>query len=78
MVPNTRRLPRVLNLVKEYEIKGVIDHVLKFCDPYVADYQRFKAALLEADLPVLQLERDYSTSIEQLKTRVGAFFEMIH
>jgi benzoyl-CoA reductase/2-hydroxyglutaryl-CoA dehydratase subunit BcrC/BadD/HgdB len=77
MVPNVRRIPRVKNLVDEYNIKGVIDHVLKFCDPYVADYRRFKTALLEADIPVLQLERDYATSVEQLKTRLGAFIEMI-
>lgn len=77
MVPNTRRVPRVLKLVEEYEIKGVIDHVLKFCDPYVADMRRFKNALIDADIPILQLERDYATSLEQLKTRIGAFFEMI-
>ncbi|NVM54359.1 MAG: 2-hydroxyacyl-CoA dehydratase [Candidatus Helarchaeota archaeon] len=77
MVPNVRRLPRVLELIKEYNIKGVIDHILKFCDPYIADYKRFKESLQDAEIPVLQLERDYSTSLEQLKTRIGAFFEMI-
>ncbi len=77
MVPNVRRVPRVKKLIEEYQVKGVIDHILKFCDPYVADYRRFKNALLEDDVPVLQLERDYATSLEQLRTRIGAFFEMI-
>ncbi|NVM27263.1 MAG: 2-hydroxyacyl-CoA dehydratase [Candidatus Helarchaeota archaeon] len=77
MVPNVRRIPRVKKLIEEYNIKGIIDHILKFCDPYVADYRRFKNALLEDDIPVLQLERDYATSLEQLRTRIGAFFEMI-
>ncbi|MHA1132502.1 MAG: 2-hydroxyacyl-CoA dehydratase subunit D [Candidatus Helarchaeota archaeon] len=77
MVPNVNRVPRVKKLIEEYNINGVIDHVLKFCDPYVADYRRFKSALLDANIPVLQLERDYSTSVEQLKTRLGAFIEMI-
>jgi len=77
IVPNIRRVPRVKQLIEEYNIKGVIDHILKFCDPYVADYKRFKNSLLEEDIPVLQLERDYATSLEQLKTRIGAFFEMI-
>ena len=77
MVPNVRRVPRVLKLVKDYNIKGVINHVLKFCDPYVADRIRFKTALQAADIPVLELERDYATSLEQLKTRIGAFLEML-
>jgi benzoyl-CoA reductase/2-hydroxyglutaryl-CoA dehydratase subunit BcrC/BadD/HgdB len=77
MVPNVRRVPRVLKLVKDYNIRGVINHVLKFCDPYVADRIRFKTALQAADIPVLELERDYATSLEQLKTRIGAFLEML-
>jgi len=77
MVPNVRRIPRVMKLMKEFNIKGVINHILKFCDPYIADRNRFKEHLLEADIPMLELERDYSTSLEQLKTRLGAFFEMI-
>jgi benzoyl-CoA reductase/2-hydroxyglutaryl-CoA dehydratase subunit BcrC/BadD/HgdB len=77
MVPNVRRVPRVLKLVKDYNIKGVINHILKFCDPYVADRTRFKTALQAVDIPVLELERDYATSLEQLKTRIGAFLEML-
>ncbi|MFX1294231.1 MAG: 2-hydroxyacyl-CoA dehydratase subunit D [Promethearchaeota archaeon] len=77
MVPTIRRIPRVLKLVKEFKIRGVINHILKFCDPYIADRQRFKEAIIKAEIPVLDLERDYSTSLEQLKTRIGAFFEMI-
>lgn len=77
MVPNVRRIPRVLKLVKEFNIKGVINHILKFCDPYIAHRIKFKTDLQEADIPVLELERDYSTSLEQLKTRIGAFLEMI-
>ena len=77
MVPNIRRIPRVLKLVKEFKAKGVINHMLKFCDPYIAHRIKFKTSLQKADIPVLELERDYATSSEQLKTRIGAFLEMI-
>lgn len=77
MVPNVRRVPRVLKLIKEFNIKGVINHILKFCDPYIAHRIIFKTSLQDADIPVLELERDYATSLEQLKTRIGAFLEMI-
>ncbi len=77
MVPSIRRIPRVLKLVNEFKVKGVVNHILKFCDPYIADRRRFKQALTDAGIPVTDLERDYSTSLEQVKTRIGAFLEMI-
>lgn len=40
---------------------------------------RVSAALKEAGVPVLSLETDYAdTDAEQLRTRIGAFIEMLN
>ncbi|MHA1309853.1 MAG: 2-hydroxyacyl-CoA dehydratase family protein [Candidatus Helarchaeota archaeon] len=77
MYPNSTTVPRAINFYKKYGAKGVINHVLKFCDPYVAHKALFKSKMQEAGIPSLEIERDYSVNIGQLKTRIEAFIEMI-
>lgn len=72
------RVPRVLELVKGSGARGVIFLLQKFCTPHLADYPALSAELKKAGLPVLLVEMDESGNIEgQIKTRFGAFFEMI-
>jgi len=77
MYPDNVSIPRAINFYKEYKANGVINHVLKFCDPFLAKKAIFKNELVENGVPVLEVERDYSTNIGQLKTRIEAFLEMI-
>jgi benzoyl-CoA reductase/2-hydroxyglutaryl-CoA dehydratase subunit BcrC/BadD/HgdB len=77
MYPNESTIPRAINFYKKYQAKGIINHVLKFCDPFVAHKAIFKSEMQKNDIPVLEIERDYATNIGQLKTRIEAFFEMI-
>ncbi|MHA1229151.1 MAG: 2-hydroxyacyl-CoA dehydratase family protein [Candidatus Helarchaeota archaeon] len=77
MYPNKTTIPRTINFFRTYKADGVINHVLKFCDPYVALKATFKNKMQEENIPSLELERDYSTNIGQLKTRIEAFLEMI-
>ncbi len=58
--------------------RGVIGHVLKFCDPYLARLPAVRDALREAGLPLLVLEGDCSLrSLGQQRTRIEAFVEML-
>jgi len=72
------RVPRVKELVDKSGAKGVIFLFQKFCTPHLADYPALSEALKNDGIPVLSIEMDESGNIEgQLKTRFGAFFEMI-
>jgi len=72
------RVPRVRELVEKSGAKGVIFIFQKFCTPHLADYPALAESLKNDGIPVLLVEMDESGNIEgQLKTRFGAFFEMI-
>lgn len=58
--------------------RGVVAHVLKFCDPYLARLPRVRQALRDASLPLLVLEGDCTLrSLGQHRTRIEAFIEML-
>lgn len=58
--------------------QGVIAHVIKFCDPYLARMPAVRAALADAGLPLLVLEGDCTLrSLGQHRTRIEAFVEML-
>ena len=77
--PNTGRIDDILRLCKEYKVDGVIDCSLKFCCLYDTEKYSVSRALKEAGVPVLSLETDYTdTDAEQLRTRIGAFVEMLN
>lgn len=76
--PNEGRIKDILRLCKEYDIDGVIDVNLKFCNLYDTEGFLVEKALKEAGIPVLGIETDYTDSdVQQLRTRVGAFIEML-
>ena len=76
--PNPGRISDILRLAEDYQVDGVIDCNLKFCNLYNTEKYSVSRALKEAGIPVLGLESDYTdTDAEQLRTRIGAFLEMI-
>ena len=71
-------MKNVGQIAKENNIKGIINHLIKFCDITGHHRHDFKTYLNEQDLLVLNLERDYSRSMQgQLRTRIEAFIEML-
>ena len=77
--PNTGRIDDIKRMVKEYNVDGVIDCNLKFCCLYDTEKFSVGRALKDAGIPVLQIETDYTdTDAEQLRTRIGAFVEMLN
>ncbi|MBC7358374.1 MAG: 2-hydroxyacyl-CoA dehydratase [Desulfacinum sp.] len=76
--PNTERLEHIVDLARGLDVKGVIHYGLSFCQPYAMESFKVERALRDADIPMLAIETDYSMEdVEQLKTRVEAFVEMI-
>ena len=68
----------VFETAKEYKVDGVIDVNLKFCSLYDVEGYTVERALKEAGIPVMGIETDYTDNdAEQLRTRIGAFIEMI-
>ena len=77
-MPNTGRIDDILRMVDEYQVDGVIDCSLMFCCLYDTEKRAVAEALKEKNSPVLSLETDYTdTDAEQLRTRIGAFVEML-
>jgi len=77
--PNLGRVDDILRLAKEYNVDGIIDVNLKFCNLYDTEGYLVEKAMREAGIPVLGLETDYTDSdAQQLRTRVSAFIEMLN
>jgi len=76
--PNHERREHVVQMAGDLEVDGVIHYALQFCQPYTIESYRLDKALKEQNIPVLQIETDYSNEdTETLKNRVEAFIEMI-
>jgi bzd-type benzoyl-CoA reductase N subunit len=78
MFEQDKRLEHVLDLAKEYHVDGVIYSAIVYCDPWSYAAPLSLLSLKKAGIPHLQLEREYGLTAEgQLRTRVGAFLEML-
>lgn len=76
--PQDERVRRIKEVIKEYNVQGVIYEVMKFCDMHGAAYPIIKRAMAEIDIPILKLEREHQLAgLGQVKTRTQAFFESI-
>ncbi|MGA9754805.1 MAG: double-cubane-cluster-containing anaerobic reductase [Desulfobaccales bacterium] len=77
--PNTERLEHIVEMTRDLKADGVIHYGLSFCQPYAIEAFKVEKALKDAGIPMLSIETDYSMEdVEQLKTRVEAFIEMLH
>lgn len=79
MSPNPKRLDLVSEVCSEYKADGVVDIVWQGCHTYNVESRILRDHLKEKnDLPFLHIETDYSQGdVEQLKTRIQAFLEML-
>jgi len=72
------RRDRIARLIDEYQVEGVIYHVLKGCHPYDIELKIIEKLLQEKGVPMLKIETDYSPEdVEQLRTRIEAFQETL-
>ncbi len=75
--PERRRVERILQFAKEWNVAGAIIIQQKFCDPHEIDIPAIRKALESAGLKVLFLEFDVTVPVGQFKIRVEAFLEML-
>ena len=68
----------LLDMVKKYDADAIIFCQLKFCDPEEFDYPIIKKELELAKIPSLYIEIEQQMdSLEQLRTRIQSFAEML-
>jgi hypothetical protein len=76
--PNTARVVRLKQFSNDWEIDGVIYHVSQACHTYGMEQRNVNREFETMDIPVLNIETDFSQEdVEQIRTRVEAFLEMI-
>jgi benzoyl-CoA reductase/2-hydroxyglutaryl-CoA dehydratase subunit BcrC/BadD/HgdB len=68
----------ILERARTSGARGVIGQSIKFCDPYLDRLPAVRETLRQAGIPLLLLEGDCTLrSIEQQRTRIEAFIEMM-
>jgi benzoyl-CoA reductase/2-hydroxyglutaryl-CoA dehydratase subunit BcrC/BadD/HgdB len=76
-VQSADRMDRIIELARDFRVKGVISHNLRLCQPTDMETTLLRQVLKEEKIPLLVLQTDLGLEdVEQLKTRVEAFLEM--
>ena len=78
MAPNDLRFGLIKDLVKEYQVDGILDIMLQTCHPYTVERDKMRRLCESLGVPYLSLSTDTSeTDTGQLSTRIAAFIEML-
>jgi bzd-type benzoyl-CoA reductase N subunit len=78
MYPSEERFQRMLSLIREFRVDGVISQTIRYCSPYSNDLPLLSDVLNRNGVPMLSLDVEYGTSGSgQILTRVQAFLEML-
>jgi len=76
--PNDERITRLNNHIEEFDLDGVLFHVLRGCHLNNLEASRIDKELRAHQISMLKLETEYDEGdVEQIRTRVEAFLEMI-
>jgi benzoyl-CoA reductase/2-hydroxyglutaryl-CoA dehydratase subunit BcrC/BadD/HgdB len=76
--PNTERIDSIHQLVKDFNVQGVIQNILMYCHTYNIEAKVVENALKEIGIPSIQIETDYSQEdTGRIRTRIEAFSEVI-
>jgi bzd-type benzoyl-CoA reductase N subunit len=78
MFPSTDRFEKIIGLIRDYKVDGIVSENIRYCVPYAHDLPMLKDKIKDLDVPVLALDIEYGTSGSgQIQTRVQALLEMI-
>jgi benzoyl-CoA reductase/2-hydroxyglutaryl-CoA dehydratase subunit BcrC/BadD/HgdB len=73
-----KRLDFTLELIKDFNISGVIWYELHRCETYDSESYFFAQKLEELNIPTLIIESDYGVDLNnQIKMRTEAFIELL-
>ncbi len=76
--PISERIDYIVNLAENTGAQGVIFNIIKFCEPELFDLPILRQELRQAGLPSIIVEVEMNTRLsQQIRTRLGAFLEMI-
>lgn len=76
--PNDERVQRMSNRIDEYALDGLVFHVLRGCHLNNLEASRIELFMRKRLVSMLKIETEYDEGdVEQLRTRIEAFFEMI-
>jgi bcr-type benzoyl-CoA reductase subunit C len=78
MFPSDERFDRIIDLVRDFRVDGVISQIIRYCVPYAHDLTLLTDRLDAIGVPTLALDVEYGTAGSgQIQTRVQAFLEML-
>ena len=78
LTPNSERMKLIPELVKEFNIDGIVEVDLQACTPYCVESFQIRELAETLGVPYMAVETDYSQSDSgQLSTRIEAFMEML-
>jgi benzoyl-CoA reductase/2-hydroxyglutaryl-CoA dehydratase subunit BcrC/BadD/HgdB len=77
-VPNTARIDRTLQFIKDFRVEGVVNYMLQGCHPFGSEDWQVRDSLKKIDIPVFSLDTDYGDGdVGQIRLRMEAFMEMV-
>lgn len=72
------RYRRIVGLIEEFRVDGVITEIVRSCAPHIWDAPRLRERVARQGMPMLELDVEYGMPVTgQVKTRVQAFLEML-
>ena len=76
--PNTERIENIQKLVKDYNVKGVVQSILQYCHTYNVEAKIVETSLRKNGIPSIKIVTDYSQEdLGQIRTRIEAFSELL-
>ncbi|MBP2656429.1 MAG: 3-hydroxyacyl-ACP dehydratase [Firmicutes bacterium] len=77
-VNNEQRIFKLQQMIEEFQIDGLVYHMLRGCLAYDSEYAMVEQAMEQLGIPIVKVETDYNEEdIEQLRIRFEAFIELI-
>ncbi len=72
------RIDRLLELSEQFNVDGIVYHILRLCQVYDYEFSKVYRVLEKRNMPIIKIETEYSEEdAGQVKTRIEAFIEMI-